>query len=234
MPSRPSLITGWCSGATLASLKPGLCVLDTAFAVQHALSLMNRELRMTRVQFQVCASHHITGWKIKGSCPRIAALWGMRQAMGHHGNKPLVIVILFVQNMMILRWIHSLLLGGKMCLGDDKKCGKRIFHDKWNISPETAEARWAYKEAKQRELDDVVDFMQFWSILVAQFYDAYIINVFRRGNVHWLNFAARKQIPWKCTLITECHVLVFASHFTGWMGGKTTQLRTHSESEKFV
>lgn len=46
--------------------------------------------------------------------------------------------------------------GGKKCPG----CSKRIYHDKWHISPELAEARWAHKEAKHRELDEVVDFFQ--------------------------------------------------------------------------
>ncbi|CAM1294492.1 Uncharacterised protein g1028 [Pycnogonum litorale] len=46
--------------------------------------------------------------------------------------------------------------GGKKCPG----CGKRIFHEKWKLSPRLAEERWAHHEAKRRELDEVVDFMQ--------------------------------------------------------------------------
>lgn len=45
--------------------------------------------------------------------------------------------------------------GGKKCL----KCGLRIYHDKWNISPELAEERWAHKEARQREIEEVTDFL---------------------------------------------------------------------------
>lgn len=45
--------------------------------------------------------------------------------------------------------------GGKKC----PKCGARIYHEKWNISPELAENRWAHKEARQRELDDVSEFL---------------------------------------------------------------------------
>jgi len=45
--------------------------------------------------------------------------------------------------------------GGKKC----PDCSKRIFHDKWNASPEVAEARWAHEQAKHRELADVVDFL---------------------------------------------------------------------------
>lgn len=45
--------------------------------------------------------------------------------------------------------------GGKKCL----KCGLRIYHDKWNISPELAEERWAHKEARKREIDEVTDFL---------------------------------------------------------------------------
>ncbi|CAD5115812.1 unnamed protein product [Dimorphilus gyrociliatus] len=45
--------------------------------------------------------------------------------------------------------------GGKKC----PSCGSRIFHDKWRATPELAEARWAHKQARQRELDEVVDFL---------------------------------------------------------------------------
>ncbi|XP_002128606.2 uncharacterized protein LOC100177726 [Ciona intestinalis] len=44
---------------------------------------------------------------------------------------------------------------GKKC----PNCKQRIYHDKWNISPRLAEARWAHKEARQRELDEVVEFL---------------------------------------------------------------------------
>ena len=52
--------------------------------------------------------------------------------------------------------VSRFVLGGKPCPG----CSKRIYHDKWHISPETAEARWAHKEARSRELDEVMDFLQ--------------------------------------------------------------------------
>ncbi|XP_035825482.1 uncharacterized protein LOC101862840 [Aplysia californica] len=45
--------------------------------------------------------------------------------------------------------------GGKLCPG----CGKQIFHEKWKISAEVMENRWAHKQAKQRELEEVVDFL---------------------------------------------------------------------------
>lgn len=45
--------------------------------------------------------------------------------------------------------------GGKKCI----KCGLRIYHDKWNISPELAEERWSHKEARKREIDEVADFL---------------------------------------------------------------------------
>jgi len=45
--------------------------------------------------------------------------------------------------------------GGKKC----PKCGARIYHEKWNISPEIAEERWAHKEARKREIDEVTDFL---------------------------------------------------------------------------
>ncbi|XP_068201075.1 uncharacterized protein [Palaemon carinicauda] len=45
--------------------------------------------------------------------------------------------------------------GGKKC----HACGLRIYHEKWKLTPETAEVRWAHKQAKQRELDEVTDFL---------------------------------------------------------------------------
>ncbi|CAK8683370.1 uncharacterized protein LOC143450893 [Clavelina lepadiformis] len=44
---------------------------------------------------------------------------------------------------------------GKKC----PKCSHRIYHDKWNINPKLAEDRWAHQEARQRELDEVMDFL---------------------------------------------------------------------------
>ncbi|XP_064617730.1 LOW QUALITY PROTEIN: uncharacterized protein LOC135481891 [Liolophura sinensis] len=46
--------------------------------------------------------------------------------------------------------------GGKKC----PSCEYRIFHHQWNVSPELAEARWAHKEARKRELDEVMDFLE--------------------------------------------------------------------------
>lgn len=45
--------------------------------------------------------------------------------------------------------------GGKKCLD----CGKRIYHDKWNITPKLAEDRWAHQEARKREIEEVSDFL---------------------------------------------------------------------------
>lgn len=53
--------------------------------------------------------------------------------------------------------INTHVSDGKLC----PKCGKRIYHDKWNISPRLAEERWAHKQARQRELDEVVDFLSW-------------------------------------------------------------------------
>lgn len=44
--------------------------------------------------------------------------------------------------------------GGKKC----KACKQRIYHEKWKVTPELAEARWAHEQAKIRELGEVVDF----------------------------------------------------------------------------
>jgi len=46
--------------------------------------------------------------------------------------------------------------GGKLCPG----CRQRIYHEKWKVTPELAEARWAAEQAKARELGDVVDFVR--------------------------------------------------------------------------
>jgi len=46
--------------------------------------------------------------------------------------------------------------GGKKCPG----CGNRIYHEKWKVTPELAEARWASEQAKARELGDVVEFVR--------------------------------------------------------------------------
>ena len=43
--------------------------------------------------------------------------------------------------------------GGKKC----KACAQRIYHEKWKVTPELAEARWAHQQAKDRELGDVVE-----------------------------------------------------------------------------
>ncbi|XP_031565078.1 uncharacterized protein LOC116300360 isoform X1 [Actinia tenebrosa] len=45
--------------------------------------------------------------------------------------------------------------GGKKC----PVCGNTIYHDRWQITPKLAEERWAHKEAKNRELSEVVDFL---------------------------------------------------------------------------
>ncbi|KAH8298187.1 hypothetical protein KR018_010576 [Drosophila ironensis] len=39
-------------------------------------------------------------------------------------------------------------------------CGIKLAHDRWVVSVKTAEARWAQKQARQRELEEVVDFLQ--------------------------------------------------------------------------
>ena len=38
-------------------------------------------------------------------------------------------------------------------------CGKRIFHEKWNVSAKLMEERWAHQEARKREVDEVTDFL---------------------------------------------------------------------------
>ncbi|XP_032237726.2 uncharacterized protein LOC116618309 [Nematostella vectensis] len=45
--------------------------------------------------------------------------------------------------------------GGKKC----PACGKVIYHDRWKVTPKLAEQRWAHKEAKNRELTEVQDFL---------------------------------------------------------------------------
>lgn len=50
------------------------------------------------------------------------------------------------------------------CFSDKKcpACKNVIYHEKWNITAKVAEDRWAHKQAKQRELEEVVDFMADW------------------------------------------------------------------------
>lgn len=46
--------------------------------------------------------------------------------------------------------------------GEAKKClncGRRIFHEKWNVSAKLMEERWAHQEARKREIDEVADFL---------------------------------------------------------------------------
>ncbi|EDX03562.1 GD23202 [Drosophila simulans] len=43
---------------------------------------------------------------------------------------------------------------------EDTVCGIKLAHDRWVVSVKTAEARWAQKQARQRELEEVVDFLQ--------------------------------------------------------------------------
>lgn len=37
-------------------------------------------------------------------------------------------------------------------------CGQRLLHDKWALDPKKAEQRWAHKLARDRELEEVMDF----------------------------------------------------------------------------
>ncbi|CAB4064353.1 Serine/threonine-protein kinase PRP4 homolog [Lepeophtheirus salmonis] len=46
--------------------------------------------------------------------------------------------------------------GVKKCL----KCNQRIYHEKWKVTPELSEARWAHQQAKERELGEVIDFFK--------------------------------------------------------------------------
>lgn len=41
-------------------------------------------------------------------------------------------------------------------------CKQSIYHEKWKVTPELAEARWAHEQAKNRELGEVVDFVEDW------------------------------------------------------------------------
>lgn len=40
------------------------------------------------------------------------------------------------------------------------ECGIRLAHDRWVVNVKLAESRWAQKQARQRELDEVVDFLK--------------------------------------------------------------------------
>uniref|UniRef100_A0A6M2DNQ6 RWD domain-containing protein n=1 Tax=Xenopsylla cheopis TaxID=163159 RepID=A0A6M2DNQ6_XENCH len=45
---------------------------------------------------------------------------------------------------------------GKLCLA----CPQKLQHQKWGISTRLAEVRWAHQQARERELDEVRDFLQ--------------------------------------------------------------------------
>ena len=46
-------------------------------------------------------------------------------------------------------------LGGKKCI----VCQNVIYHDRWKLTSQVAEARWAHQQARERELDEVKDFL---------------------------------------------------------------------------
>lgn len=65
--------------------------------------------------------------------------------------------------------------GGKLCAATSKHarpdgpgkaprssdgCGQRLLHDKWALDPKKAEQRWAHKKARDRELEEIVDFLK--------------------------------------------------------------------------
>ncbi|XP_035919939.1 uncharacterized protein LOC118517668 isoform X1 [Anopheles stephensi] len=43
----------------------------------------------------------------------------------------------------------------------DEVCGQRVTHDKWGLNNvKSAETKWAHRQAKMRELEEVIDFLQ--------------------------------------------------------------------------
>ncbi|XP_043275942.1 uncharacterized protein [Venturia canescens] len=46
--------------------------------------------------------------------------------------------------------------GGKKC----PSCGERVYHEKWGLSEKLAEARWAHRQARDRELAEVTEFFE--------------------------------------------------------------------------
>lgn len=45
-------------------------------------------------------------------------------------------------------------------LSNENVCGIRISHDRWALNVKLAEARWAQQQARERELEEVKDFLQ--------------------------------------------------------------------------
>lgn len=39
-------------------------------------------------------------------------------------------------------------------------CGVRVSHDRWALNVKLAEARWAQQQARERELEEVKDFLE--------------------------------------------------------------------------
>lgn len=51
---------------------------------------------------------------------------------------------------------------GHRCTGNgnsEGQCGIRLSHDRWGLNVKLAEARWAQQQARERELEEVVDFL---------------------------------------------------------------------------
>lgn len=43
---------------------------------------------------------------------------------------------------------------------NESMCNIRLSHDRWGLSVKLAEARWAQQQARERELEEVKDFLQ--------------------------------------------------------------------------
>lgn len=43
---------------------------------------------------------------------------------------------------------------------NNNTCGIRIAHDRWVLNVKLAEVRWAQQQARERELEEVKDFLQ--------------------------------------------------------------------------
>lgn len=49
---------------------------------------------------------------------------------------------------------------GSTASDDNMRCSIRLSHDRWGLNVKLAEARWAQQQARERELEEVKDFLQ--------------------------------------------------------------------------
>lgn len=62
--------------------------------------------------------------------------------------------------MFIVETPKNLIRTTKTQLQMNDSCQMQLSHDRWGLSVKLAEARWAQQQARERELEEVIDFLQ--------------------------------------------------------------------------